>query len=292
MLELGKYQKLMIVRQKEFGVYLAEEKESRDTVLLPRKQVPEGKMLGDMLEVFLYKDSQDRLIATTAEPLLTVGELAVLRVKEIAGPGAFLEWGLEKDLLLPFREQTKKVEAGEECLVTLYIDKTGRLCATMKVYPYLSLDALYEKEDIVEGVIYQITEDFGVYVAVDNQYSARIPSKESFGEFKVGDKITARVIDKKEDGKMELSVRKKGFLQIDDDAELVMKGIQEYGGVLPFTDKASPEAIKREFQLSKNAFKRAVGRLLKEGRIEIKETCIKKVTKEICSEDGDKHNLQ
>lgn len=276
-MQLGKTQLLTVVKQVDFGIYLAEPGHSEERVLLPKKQAPEGVQVGDELEVFLYKDSQDRLIATTAEPKLTLGGVARLSVKEVAKIGAFLDWGLEKDLFLPFRQQTRRVRAGEECLVGLYTDKSGRLCATMNVYEYLRTDSPYQKEDRVTGTVYQISENFGAFVAVDDCYSGLIPRKEFYGQARIGDRIEARVTGVKPDGKLDLSLREKGYLQMDEDAEAVMKVIEEFDGVLPFTDKASPEVIKREFSLSKNAFKRAVGHLLKEGRIEITEKSIRKL---------------
>ena len=276
-MQLGKTQILTIVKQVDFGVYLAEDTSKEERVLLPRKQVPEGVQTGDELEVFLYTDSQDRIIATTIEPKLKLGEVARLTVKEVAKIGAFLDWGLEKDLFLPFRQQTRKVQAGDNCLAALYIDKSERLCATMNVYDYLRTDSPYEKEDHVTGTIYQISENFGAFVAVDDCYSGLIPSREFFGQLSVGDQITARVTAVKPDGKLDLSIREKSYLQLNADAEAVMKVIEEFDGVLPFTDKASPEVIKREFSLSKNAFKRAVGHLLKEERIEITEKSIRKL---------------
>lgn len=276
-MELGKVQELMIVKKVDFGVYLAEEKDSKDKVLLPGRQVPEGAQIGDRVEIFLYKDSQDRLIATTAEPKLTLGDIARLTVKEVSGIGAFLDWGLEKDLFLPFRQQTKKVQAGEECLVGLYTDKSGRLCATMNVYEYLRTDSPYKKDDHVSGTVYEISKNFGAFVAVDDCYSGLIPEKEFFGGAAVGDRVRARVTAVKPDGKLDLSIREKSYVQIGTDAEQVMKVIEAFDGVLPFTDKASPEIIKREVSLSKSAFKRAVGHLLKEGRIEITEKSIRKI---------------
>ena len=271
---LGKKRRLMIVKEVEFGVYLGNKD---DKVLLPKKQVPKDVEVGDPVEVFLYKDSSDRLIATTQEPKITLDELAVLKVADTGRIGAFLDWGLEKDLLLPFKEQTAKVKKGDEVLVALYVDKSGRLCATMKVYEKLRTDSPYKKDDHVEGIIYETSDNFGVFVAVDNRYSALIPQKEAAGHYTIGDQITARVTGVKEDGKLDLSTREKAYLQIDEDAEAVMLAIEEFSGVLPFTDKASPEVIKREMGLSKNAFKRAVGHLLKEGRIEITERAIRKV---------------
>ena len=271
MIELGKTQELEIVRTKEFGVYLSEKAGDEAAVLLPKKQVPAGAKIGDKMTVFIYKDSSDRLIATTQEPKITLDELAVLKVADTGRIGAFLDWGLEKDLLLPFKEQTAKVKKGDEVLVALYVDKSGRLCATMKVYEKLRTDSPYKKDDHVEGIIYETSDNFGVFVAVDNCYSALIPKREAFGRLKVGDRVSARVLKVREDGKLDLSVREKAFLQMDADAAMIMKRMEEYGGKLPFNDKADPEVIKQEFGLSKNAFKRAVGRLLKEGHIKISE---------------------
>ena len=277
MIELGKKQTLEVVKKVEFGVYLAEEAGSNDKVLLPKKQVPEGTDTGSQIEVFIYRDSKDRLIATTAEPKLTLGELAVLTVKEVGKIGAFLDCGLEKDLFLPFKQQTKKVRSGEEVLVAMYVDKSNRLCATMNVYEYLKKESPYKKEDTVKGVIYEVSKNFGAFVAVDNMYSALIPAKEFHGEYEIGDVVEARVTAVKADGKLDLSIRRKAHLQMDEDAEYVMKVIDEFDGVLPFNDKVSPEIIQREFKMSKNAFKRAVGKLYKEGKIEITENRILKV---------------
>ena len=268
---LGKRQMLRVVKLVDFGVYLGSEEEK---VLLPKKQVPEGTRIGDELEVFLYKDSSDRLIATTAEPALTLGGLAALTVADTGRVGAFLEWGLEKDLLLPFKEQTAKVETGDKVLVALYVDKSRRLCATMKVYDRLQKDSPYKKDDHVSGTVYEFSDNFGVFVAVDNRYSALIPKREAFGSLKVGDKVQARVVKVHEDGKLDLSIREKAFIQMDADAAAIVRRMEEYGGELPFTDKAEPELIQKEFGLSKNAFKRAVGRLLKEGKVEIRKSSI------------------
>ena len=265
---LGKKRTLMVVKKVDFGVYLGTNEER---VLLPIKQVPRDIEIGDPIEVFLYKDSSDRLIATTNTPKITLDELAVLEVADTAKIGAFLNWGLEKDLLLPFKEQTSKVKKGDKVLVALYIDKSGRLCATMKVYPKLRTDHSYQKDEQVTGIIYDKSDNFGMFVAVDNCYSALIPKREAFGDLKVGDVVEARVAKVREDGKMDLSVRKKAFMQMDDDATVILRRMEEYGGKLPFTDKADPEVIAKEFGLSKNAFKRAVGRLLKEKKIKITE---------------------
>ena len=273
MIELGKKQTLTVVKTVDFGIYLAEDKnaDAENRVLLPKKQVPEGTKTGDTLEAFIYKDSQDRLIATTREPKLQVGQTALLKVLQVTKIGAFLDWGLEKDLLLPYHEQTLRVREGEEYLVALYVDKSNRLCATMKVYHYLSTRTPYVVGDTVKGRVYEISERFGVFVAVDDKYSALIPAREAAGKYRPGQILELRVTEVKEDGKMNVTDRQKAYLQLNEDAEMVLGVIHEFAGVLPFDDKASPEVIKREFGLSKNAFKRAVGHLLKEGKIEIRE---------------------
>lgn len=277
-MRLGEYQKLKVIKKVEFGVYLAEHEGDELRVLLPFKQVPEGTAVGDEVEVFLYKDSKDRLIATTNQPKLTLGGLAVLKVLEVGKIGAFLDWGLEKDLFLPYKEMTTRLEAEDEVLVTLYIDKSKRLCASMKkLYDLMRTDSPYKKDDIVNGRIYEFGHDFGTFVAVDDCYSAMIPAHEDCSHLRIGDIIEAKVLAVKPDGKLDITMREKAYLQMDADAEKVMKVIEEFAGVLPFTDKASPEVIKRETGLSKNAFKRAVGRLYKERRIEITERAIRKI---------------
>ena len=273
MLELGKKQELRVVKKVDFGLYLAENEDAspEERVLLPGKQVPEGIELGQRIRVFLYKDSRDRLIATVHEPLLTLGETAVLTVVEVGKIGAFLDWGLEKDLLLPFREQTGRVKVGDQVLVALYIDKSQRLCATMKVYPYLKTRAPYVIGDMVEGRVYETSRNFGVFVAVEDQYSALIPRKDAQGQFEAGQKLKLRVTAVREDGKLTVTAKQKAYLQMNDDAGKVMEAIEDRGGALPFDDKASPETINQELGLSKAAFKRAVGHLLKEKKIKLQD---------------------
>lgn len=286
MIKLGEMQRLKIIKKVEFGVYLAEggqepaggeRPQQTGKVLLPAKQVPRTAGLGDEIEVFIYRDSKDRLIATTNRPLITLGGVARLRVVQTGQIGAFLDWGLEKDLLLPFKEQKKKVKEGESCLVALYIDKSGRLCATMNVYRYLRQDSPYKRDDRVSGTVYEISDNFGAFVAVDDIYSGLIAKKELYGDVRVGGTVTARVTEVKGDGRLDLSIREKAYLQIEKDAEKILQVIDSYDGALPFTDKASPETIKREMQMSKNEFKRAVGHLLKEKKITIGEKAIRKL---------------
>lgn len=272
MIELGKRQRLKIVKRVGFGVYLSDTEDTKNMeqrVLLPGKEVSDDAPIGEELDVFIYRDSSDRLIATTRETSLTVGQTAVLKVKEAGQIGAFLEWELEKDLLLPFREQTAPVKEQEEYLVALYIDKSGRLCTTMKVYPYLSTDSPYGKDDMVEGVVYEMIEKFGVFVAVDNRYSGLIPAREPADGLKVGSRVQARVAGVLEDGKLTLSLRDKAYIQMGKDAERILEMMDGLGGKLPFNDKADPALIREKTGMSKNEFKRAVGNLYKQRMITI-----------------------
>ena len=261
----GKKQTLVMIKRVEFGIYLAETmKDAENKVLLPKKQVPADMEVGDPIDVFLYKDSNDRPIATVKEPKLTLGQTARLRVVSVGKVGAFLDWGLEKDLFLPYREQTTQVKAGDEVIAALYLDKSERLCATMKLYPYLQKESPYQKDDVVTGMVYEISHNFGAFVAVDDKYSALIPKKELYGELHVLQQISARVTGVKEDGKLDLGIRQKAHLQMSEDADKVLSLLREKKGFLPLHDKSSPEQIRETIGMSKNEFKRAIGHLYKE----------------------------
>ena len=274
MFEIGQKQELKAVKNVDFGVYFAEEGRESERVLLPKKEVPADLSLGDKLTLFLYKDSNDRLIATTRNPKILVNEIALLKVNGITKIGAFLEWGLEKDLFLPFKEQTAKLSVGDEVLVRAYVDKSDRLCASMKIYKYLRTDSDYQKDDWVNARVYEISDNFGAFAAVDDKFSALIPKREVLSDIRVLDIVEARVTGVLEDGKLNLALRDKAYMTINKDADYVKYLIDSYDGVLPFNDKASPEIIKRECNMSKNQFKRAVGHLLKIGEIEIGEKVI------------------
>ncbi len=274
-LELGKKQTLPVYKTVDFGIYLGDE---AVRVLLPAALVPENTKVGDELEVFLYKDSDDRLIATTREPKLELGKVALLTVKDMTKIGAFLDWGLERDLLLPFREMTGEINVGDSVLAALYVDKTGRLAATMKIYHYLEKGGSFKKEQEVTGRVYEISDNFGAFVAIDDRYSALIPQKQLFGNPpKVGDIIKARVTAIKADGKIDLAIREKAYLQMDSDAERLLDLIKKAGGALEIGDKSDPEQIRAITGMSKNEFKRAAGRLYKEKKVEIGSDGIKLV---------------
>ncbi len=278
MIEIGKKQKLNIVNRTDFGVYLGSPEEK---VLLPIKQVPQGAQEGDELTVFVYRDSSDRLIATTREPLIELGEMRRLKVAQTSKIGAFLDWGLEKDLFLPFKEQSYKVAQGDECLIVLYVDKSGRLCASMRrVYDYLTAAPGYEKDSIVKGTVIEYNPDYGVYVAVEDSYYGMIPKNELFVQLTVGQMIEARVTAVREDGKLMLSLRKKAYEQMNEDAAYILQELEKAGGRFPFNDKVSAEFIRTQFHMSKNEFKRAVGRLLKENKIMIQPDSIELAERE------------
>lgn len=280
MIRLGQAQNLKINRIVEFGAYLEsvsdnaseiETKDKKEAVLLPIKQLPKSAQVGDVLNVFVYRDSSDRLISTVNIPSISIGEVAVLKVKQLTKIGAFLDWGLEKDLFLPYKQQTYKVKEGDLIPVSLYIDKSDRLCATMKIYHYLKNDnAGYNVDDIVEGFIYEISDRFGAFVAIDYKYSALIPAKEIYLDLKAGELIKARVQGIMPDGRITLSIRQKSYLQIDADSQKIYEMLEKKG-FLPYHDKSDAKAVKEKFAMSKNEFKRALGRLYKERKIVIKE---------------------
>ncbi len=280
MIELGKNQKLQVVRKTKIGAYLnSKSDKSMEDILLPQNQVPQAIETGDEIEVFVYKDSEDRIISTVRKPKLTIGELSVLQVVETTKIGAFLDWGLEKDLFLPFREQIGTVVKGGKYLVGLYIDSSNRLSATMNIYNLLSTESPYKENDSVRGTVYSISKELGAFVAVDNKYQGLIPNKELYGNLNEGDNIEVRIKKVKQDGKLELSLRKEAYNEIEGDARKIMDRLKLSGGALSINDSSSPEHIKTELNMSKGAFKRAVGRLLKEGAIKITDEGIEMMWK-------------
>ena len=270
-METGKWNTLRIDRIKEVGAYLTDGKED---VLLPSRQVPRDAEIGDNLRVFIYKDSSDRPIATTREPYITVGEIRRLKCKSVGSIGAFMDCGLERDVLLPFKEQIGEVKQEKSYLVYMYVDKTGRLAVSMKVGDKLKPNDRYKKGDMVKGTVYSIKKDMGAFVAIDDELTGLIHKSEIFDSLYVGDIVECRVVKVRDDGKTDLAMRQEIPVQMIADAEMVYDIIKSYGGRLPFNDKASAELIKKEFGISRNAFKRAVGHLYKEKKIEITENSI------------------
>jgi len=270
-IKVGKRQKLTINNISSIGAYLdAETSNPDDNILLPNNQIEDKNLSeGDIVDVFVYRDSEDRLIATFEASFAVAGTMAKLKVVDLAPFGAFLDWGLSKDLLLPKGQEECRVEVGKTYLVGLFEDKKGRISATMNVYKFLLPNFELEKNELVVGTIYRIVPEIGIFVAIEDRYYGLIPNNEFFGKYKVGDEIQARVIRTREDGKVDLSPRLEAYKQMDKDAEMILDAIQtNYHKKLSISDKASPEEIKKEFGLSKKAFKRAIGRLLKARLIE------------------------
>ena len=280
MWELGKTTRLTVDHFTDNGAYLRhgdDLSEKLETVLLPNRYIPEGTKTGDALEVFLYRDSEDRPIATTDKPLIEAGGLAQLKVKAVTKIGAFLDWGLPKDLFLPYKEQRGELAAGQSVFVTLYVDKSDRLCASMHVDRFFRNDPPYEEGDRVKGTVYALNAEIGAFVAVDGLYYGLIPKQELYEKLRVGDAVEARVLKKRPDGKLNLSTRKKAYAQMKTDAEIVMEHLEMAGGILGLGDKSDAVLIKAELSMSKSAFKRAAGGLLKAGKIRIYDDRIEKV---------------
>ncbi|MGL5123156.1 MAG: CvfB family protein [Fusobacteriaceae bacterium] len=271
MIKVGKRQTLVINNIVSIGAYLdAGTENSQDNILLPINEL-EGKDLkvGDEVDVLIYKDSEDRFTATFRVTAALVGTLAKLEVVDINPTlGAFLNWGLNKDVLLPISQQNIEVEKGEKYLVGLYEDSKGRVSATMKIYNFLLPCKDYQKNDFITGTVYNINPEIGVFVAVDDRYFGMIPNNECFKTFYIGEEIQARVIRVREDGKLDLSPRAVAHEQMDADAKLILEKMNMLGDSFRFSDSSSPEDIKDFFDLSKKAFKRAAGNLLKKGLIE------------------------
>ena len=296
MILLGKTQQLRIDSLEPHGAYLtaltaeaepaasasADESASENAtpvvdaarILLPKNQLA-GETPGDIVTVFVYKDSEDRPIATKLLPKAELSQVAALSVTQVNRIGAFLDWGLPKDLLLPYREQTKPVGEGDTVLVAVYADKSGRLCATMKLYPYLRTDSPYKKDAHVTGRVYEISNNFGAFVAVDDCFSGLIPKKDLFYPLSPMQTVEARVAGVLPDGKLTLTLREKAHVQMEGDAALVLSALRAAGGFLPYHDKSSAEDIKARFSLGKNAFKRAIGHLYRDRLITIDEDGIR-----------------
>lgn len=269
-MELAERQILKVGDLTEHGARLTD---GVETVLLPKKEC-RGLKVGDEVDVFIYLDSEDRPVATRKEPKIKMGEFAPLKVLSVGKIGAFLDWGLDKDLLLPYSEQTTKVMQNRKYLVKLYEDKTGRLAATMKVYPELSTDSPYKAGDWVEGYVYSIRPDLGAFVAVDNKYNGMIKIEDVNDSIHNGETVKVRVVEVRPDGKLQLSPIKKAYKEINSDAKMILERIIKSGGFIPYNDKSSPEEIRAEFDISKGAFKKAVGRLLKHQLITITDSGI------------------
>jgi len=277
MIEVGKYNELEVVKQMDFGIYLRKDDVE---VLMPTKWVPKGTVIGDVMDVFVYRDSDDRLIATTMQPYAISGEFAFLEVREVNSIGAFLDWGMEKDLLVPFSEQPVKMIPNRSYVVFVYTDeKTNRMVASAKLNKFIERDDIdLQANDIVDLLIYSETEK-GLNAIINNMYVGLIYKNEIFDQVRVGDKLKGYVKQVREDNKIDLSLQKAGFELVDDVKWRILNLMQETNGFLPLNDNSTPEEIKAGLQISKKAFKKAVGALYKERLIKLTDKGVELVKK-------------
>ena len=269
MINIGDFNNLKVVRRAEFGYYLdAETGDTNDDVLLPMKSTL-GRALNidDEVEAFIYRDSSDRLISTLKKPLAKVGDLAYLKVVDMTTIGSFVEIGLERDILVPFKEENYTLETGRKYLFYIYLDKTGRLAATTFIDQYLYETDSYNVDDEVEGTVYGIQTNGTVMIAIDDIYRGVILRNENYTSITPGDRLKVRVKKYYEDGKMDLTVRKPRLEERDVVEEQILEYLKSSDGSMPYNDKSSPDDIKKIFKTSKNAFKRALGGLMKAGLI-------------------------
>lgn len=269
MYQLGRTQELVIKRLTSIGAFLGEEGQENtdEDVLLPRKYLKKDKEVGDKIQVFIYKDNENRPIATTKRPKLELGEIGLLQVVDTTKIGAFLDWGLDKDLLLPFDEQYGQIRKFNYYLVGVYLDKSGRFTATMDVEDFFDKDVHYSENDWVDGVIYSYDSKFGAYVLIDKKYNGLLPQIEIDGIPKVGDKVHLRIKSIKQDGKIDLTYNNRAHVELNKDAEFIYKTIKDNGGFLRVNDKSDPKLIRAVFKMSKGQFKKSIGRLYKQRRI-------------------------
>ncbi|TDX46795.1 S1 RNA-binding domain-containing protein [Orenia marismortui] len=266
-MNIGKHNEGKVVKEVDFGLYL---EISGEEILLPKKYIPEGTEIDDILKVFLYKDSEDRLIATTLTPKAEVGEYAYLEVKDVSRIGAFLDWGLEKDLLVPYREQRGKMKKGKKYVVRVYLDQeTDRIVATEKFDRFINHNELDVSEgDEVNILIYRYT-DLGVEVIINDKYYGLVYNDDIFKNLKIGQRHKGYIKKVREDNKIDLSLRKIGYGRIEDAKTKILKKLKEKEGFLALNDKSSPDLIKKVLEMSKGTFKKAIGGLYKEEIINI-----------------------
>lgn len=274
MIKIGNFNTLKVLKLVDFGAYL--DGGNNIEILLPSKYIIKPLQIGDTIDVFIHTDSEDRLIATTETPLIKVGEFAYLRVKQTTQFGAFLDWGLSKDLLVPFREQKTRMKDGEEYLVYAYLDDTTkRIVASSKIEKFLGNKyPCYKNGDTVEIIVYSQTE-IGYKVVVDNLFQGMLYYNEIFQDINIGDKLNAYIKSIRPDGKIDLTLSDKAINRICLLSEKIYHWIRIHGGETTICDKTNPEIIKGTFSCSKKDFKKAIGLLYKEQRIEISDKGIK-----------------
>jgi predicted RNA-binding protein (virulence factor B family) len=271
-LEVGKYNTLRIVKEVPFGFYL---ESSEGEILLPQKYIPEGVKVGDEIDVFIYTDSEDRLIATTLKPLAILGEFACLTVVHTTDFGAFLEWGLEKHLFVPMKEQHRLMQEGQRYIVKLCLDqRTNRMIGIGKISNFIEKTHIHLQEgEEVELLVYEKTS-LGIMCIINNKYAGMLYANEVFKNLELGEKTIGYIKKLREDNKIDLTLRKVGFKGIVEDKSIIIKQLELHNGFLPYHDKSSAEEIQQFFQMSKKSFKQLIGNLYKNGLIRIEENGI------------------
>ncbi len=270
MIEIAKKHRLCVCDKDDKFIYLTQPNTKISSIVhLDITEIPADKIDDELFDVFVYPNSNNDLMGTLKTPLIELGQIATLKISHITDFGAFLDWGLPKELFLPISEQIYPLSKGQTIIVGLKLDKQNRPCATMKFRKMFKLDAPFYKDDIVDVIVYRINPDFGAFVVVENQYEGLL-LKSSYSEhLKVNDLIDARVTRVREDGRIDLSRLPKKTERMDSDVKTIWTALGDNAGRLPLNDYSSPEDIKHELNMSKKAFKRAVGRLLKNGKIRI-----------------------
>lgn len=267
MIKVGAYNELEVVKELDFGIYF---RDGDVEILMPTKWVPQGTRIGDLLNVFVFRDSDDRLIATTVKPLATADTFAFLEAKQVNEVGAFMDWGMDKDLLVPFREQAQRMEPGKSYVVFVYLDEeTDRLVGSTKLSRFIIREDIDVQEgDIVDLLVYSET-DLGFNAIVNDLYTGLIYKNEIFEKIRIGDKMQGFVKRVREDEKIDLSLQKSGYELVDDVKWKILKLIKEENGFLALNDNSTPEEIKAKLAISKKAFKKAVGALYKERLVKL-----------------------
>ncbi|MBV0932111.1 CvfB family protein [Marinobacterium weihaiense] len=265
MAETGQFNKLKVIREADFGVYLQGGAEGG--ILLPRSEVPEGARTGDSLQVFVYLDSDDMPVATLRRPRVQVGQFASLKVVDVNKVGAFLDWGLPKDLFLPFNEQVRPLQPGDYVTVFVYLDNTGRIAATAKLEKHLESGEDYRQGQLVELLVVRPTE-IGYQVIIDNRALGLLHTQDIHRPVRPGQRLSGFIKQvRDEDGKIDVMLEKPGYGRIDPLAQQVLKYLETRNGFCPLGDKSDPDAIRETFGVSKKAYKMAIGQLMKAGRI-------------------------
>ena len=274
-IKVGEYNTLRVARAFDFGMYLGEDK---DVVLLPKRFIPQGVEVGDMLKVFVYHDSENRLIATTQQPIGIVGDIVNLQAVSVTNQGAFMDWGLMKDLFVPKSKQLMGMRVGGYYIVKIYLDEqTGRVAATEKIEPFLSNEYLTVKElEPVDLLVYRRT-DIGYTVIINNLHTGVLHFNDIFQEIGVGDRLKGYIKNIREENKIDVGIGKVGYQRVEDEAGKVLRLLKENNGYLPYNDKSDPEDIYSFFGMSKKTFKMTTGNLYKSKKLIFTQTGIKLV---------------